>query len=399
MEISSVTKSKNPRNSTVFTLSTSSDLKILVTECSELLSYDESSDAEDVSEGGYIEFESPDAPIADQAIFYVKESALDENNVRLEHVKDLAWRDKGGNDTINLGEESIKGIGVWLATFHDQVTPLSTMFMDDIWSAIKVCAERGFDRKKLQPWFKQWVDRIRNEQSKTWNDVMFNRQLLFPCHFFDDAVGFQQLTKFLVYNTNMFSPIKESKPFKFDRGDLSPKFVIKQLNAVREDLRTVLQRRIFAEVHGILEQSACRCNDTAICTYLKEIDRIGIKPWGATFYNSSIKDITDRLELFDPALVRKLNVKPCHCKCSPHCGCSIVWDEVVKKAHKDILGYFDGLCLDCTKHTPNEDSNYWKPEIQRNRYDQNCRINHGEKTWYFSFMGQRKHHRFERDWF
>ena len=129
-----------------------------------------------------------------------------------------------------------------------------------------------------------------------------------------------------------------------------------QLNAVREKLRTTLQCQIFAQVGLSLAQSPCDCNETAIGAYLRELNQIGIKPWGDnTFSKSSIKEITDRLELFDQAHIRKPNVKPCHCKCSGRCGCSIAWNEVVQKACKEILDYFDGLCLDCMKHSPLRD--------------------------------------------
>lgn len=164
---------------------------------------------------------------------------------------------------------------------------------------------------------------------------------------------------------------------------------IEQLNAVREKLRTTLQGHVSAEVDRNLQQNPCDCNETSICVYLKELNRIGIRPWGDTFYKSSIKEITDRLELFDQAHIRKLNVKPCHCKCSPHCGCSISWDEVIKKARNETLEYFEGLCLDCMRRSPRKDSKYWRPESHQEDYDKHCRIYHGKTSWYFSFMGER----------
>ncbi|KAJ5400377.1 hypothetical protein N7465_010866 [Penicillium sp. CMV-2018d] len=120
--------------------------------------------------------------------------------------------------------------------------------------------------------------------------------------------------------------------------------------------------------------------EAAVCAYLKEVNRIGITPWGDTFSNNSIKEITDNLELFDQAHIRKLNVKPCDCKCSPFCGYSIAWDEVVKKFRKDTLECFDGLRLDCMKH---------ERSSHQDGYDKDCRIEHGEASWYFSFVGYR----------
>ena len=190
MEILHFAPSEMTGESTVFTLSTSSDLKILVTEWFEGYvseSSDKSSDSE-VSEDHPARFNSPRAPITEKAIFYVKRSVLAENNV---------WLAKEQDDTINLRTDEpygIKGLCVWLAAFHGQSTPFSTMSIDDIWGAIKVGNINDFDRRKLQPWFEGWVARIRDEQPVKWNDVLFNRQLLFPCHFFDDAEGFKHLT-------------------------------------------------------------------------------------------------------------------------------------------------------------------------------------------------------------
>ena len=111
--------------------------------------------------------------------------------------------------------------------------------------------------------------------------------------------------------------------------------------------------------------------------------------WGDIFSKSSIKEITDKLELFDQTQIRKLNVKPCDCKCSPRCGCSIAWDEVVKRFHKDTLEYFDGLCFDCIKHSPRKNSKYWNRPSHQDGYDKDCRVEHGEASWYFSSMWYR----------
>lgn len=157
MEISPFTPSEIPGQCTVFTFSTSSDLKIRVTEGFEGYSCDESSDSE-VSENYPARFNSPCAPVTEKAIFYVKKSVLAENNV---------WMAEEENDTINLETDEpngIKGMCVWLAVFHGQSTPFPAMSIDDIWGAIEVGERCEFDRGKLQPWFEGWVARIRDEQ-------------------------------------------------------------------------------------------------------------------------------------------------------------------------------------------------------------------------------------------
>ncbi|KAJ5942865.1 hypothetical protein N7516_003033 [Penicillium verrucosum] len=83
------------------------------------------------------------------------------------------------------------------------------------------------------------------------------------------------------------------------------------------------------------------------------------------FSQSSIKETTDKLESFDQARIRKLNAKPCCCKCSPRRGCSIPWDEVVSEFRKGTLEYFDGLCLDCMKHSPRKSSKYGNVQVTK----------------------------------
>lgn len=47
------------------------------------------------------------------------------------------------------------------------------------------------------------------------------------------------------------------------------------------------------------------------------------------------------------------------------------------------------LCLDCMKHSPKKRSKYWKRSSHQDGYDKDCRIEHGETSWDFSFMGYR----------
>src|ERR1700759_821811 len=56
-----------------------------------------------------------------------------------------------------------------------------------------------------------------------------------------------------------------------------------------------------------------------------------------------------------------------------------------------VKGIYHGLCLDCMdkhkKSTAERHSDYWLHARTRN-WDKNCRIKHGQMTWFFSFMGQ-----------
>lgn len=53
---------------------------------------------------------------------------------------------------------------------------------------------------------------------------------------------------------------------------------------------------------------------------------------------------------------------------------------------------FVGLCLDCLTKTKfgSEDADYWNHVLQF-EYDHGCTIDHGQPTWYFSFLGRPEH--------
>jgi hypothetical protein len=58
-------------------------------------------------------------------------------------------------------------------------------------------------------------------------------------------------------------------------------------------------------------------------------------------------------------------------------ACAVVWK------------YFDGLCLDCMDHTQpkfaDEHEDYWCHLERDMEWDNACRIDHGQATWYYSF--------------
>ena len=57
-----------------------------------------------------------------------------------------------------------------------------------------------------------------------------------------------------------------------------------------------------------------------------------------------------------------------------------------------VLDQFDGLCLDCMDKTrpklKSVDEDYWRHDDLK-VWDTDCRISHGQSTWYFSFMGRK----------
>jgi hypothetical protein len=66
---------------------------------------------------------------------------------------------------------------------------------------------------------------------------------------------------------------------------------------------------------------------------------------------------------------------------------------LVRLAAQATEAYFDGLCLDCMKHSKPRgrdlDAEYWKHnESKGGRWDTGCRISYNQSTWYVSWLGR-----------
>lgn len=127
---------------------------------------------------------------------------------------------------------------------------------------------------------------------------------------------------------------------------------------------------------------------------MRELHRIGVRPLDSDIHKNCVREILDRLAAFDED--KMANRQPSMQKCSL---CSRSWKPIVQYARRQVESYFDGLCLDCMKNHPDEDSEYWALGTRR-VYDLTCRISHGEPTWYFSFMGRRDRspYRMQHEW-
>lgn len=111
------------------------------------------------------------------------------------------WEGSGSRN-LTLRGDTIKSMEVMLGEIHGVDTKPDTVSVADVWYTIKACNKYQLDPKRnLMGWFAQWIKWIDQEKPARWEDWAFNRQLLFPCYFFDHAKAFQHVSKRLVYNT------------------------------------------------------------------------------------------------------------------------------------------------------------------------------------------------------
>ncbi|CAI7586478.1 unnamed protein product [Penicillium glandicola] len=188
---------------------------------------------------------------------------------------------------------------VILGSIHGCDTKPESISVADVWYTIKAFNKYLLDPKKLMGWFKSWIKWICQKNPAIWEDWEFNRQLLFPCHFFDHAKAFQNISKRLVYITQ--GQITEMAPTdspSFEPMHM-PSTVMQQLNEARGRLRTILQRSLFEDVNVTIDRARCICAAQNIFSYMRELHRIGVKPLDSDIHKNSVRGILDRLESFD----------------------------------------------------------------------------------------------------
>lgn len=127
---------------------------------------------------------------------------------------------------------------------------------------------------------------------------------------------------------------------------------------------------------------ACNCKEKALFNYCKGLDLTRTWPleeWGS---RKPTEEPLEGLKLskYDPPEVA------CIC-CQYDIG-----SVVVQRTSLEVEDYFDGLCMQCmdSSRTSSKqmDTMYWSYDRSR-AWGANCSVNHGQPTWYFSFMGRK----------
>jgi hypothetical protein len=126
----------------------------------------------------------------------------------------------------------------------------------------------------------------------------------------------------------------------------------------------------------------CECWDATIGRYQLALAKCDAWPVDDVLNYSSIGQVVRRLKAFNYNYTPKCN----RCR-------GIDWETIVLKAQSNTLGYFNGMCLDCMNRSKprgkNLDDEYEKHNQSiGGRWDTQCRIKHGQPTWYVSWLGR-----------
>jgi hypothetical protein len=162
------------------------------------------------------------------------------------------------------------------------------------------------------------------------------------------------------------------------------------MNHARGGLKTRLHRGLWDRVGRLHKNGedhpSCTHWAQIVGTYFHGLAKIKVYPLEDVFPKNSVSTILSRMQDFGLAPAEE-------------CGfCSVDWHEVVANAREDTEDNFDGLCLDCmdrSRPKKDDDRDYWTKckSGYGGRWDLNCRLHHGQQTWYVSWCGRDEHRR------
>ncbi|RMZ66069.1 MFS transporter [Pyrenophora seminiperda CCB06] len=298
----------------------------------------------------------------------------------------------GGKVNSKDDGENKEGTLVWLARLHDlpeqrlRDLGLFEISLIGVWHAMSLWSTHQDDKieDNLQDWFNIWYDTSMTKADLT---IPIAQWLAYPCYTFNHAAGYARVTKYLVYEN--IGHIKQRQPNDFKgskQHHIKEREFVDPLNHARGGLRNTLHKSLYSRVGHILrsEASLCSCWDAAIGRYLFALTKCNAWPVDDVLNYSSITQVVRRLKAFS------YNYTPKCARCR-----SVDWETIVLKAQSNTLGYFNGMCLDCMHRskppcgggTPDDEYEKRNQSIN-NRWDTQCRIKHGQPTWYISWLGR-----------
>lgn len=160
---------------------------------------------------------------------------------------------------------------------------------------------------------------------------------------------------------------------------------VEQINAAKGRLKTILHRELYDPIETMLTSSRCTQHGDKGLDYQISLHTTGVWPFESKQKHNSMKSLTAKLKTFR----RPSNeaITGCH-------GCTFDSVAVVAAAIDETEAYFDGLCLDCMNASRpkfgDSDEDYWRHGEPNIDWSADCRFEHGEPTWYFSFMGRKE---------
>ncbi|KAK2741845.1 hypothetical protein FQN55_008132 [Onygenales sp. PD_40] len=332
-------------------------------------------------------------------------------------------KNNNNKDKLTLPNERFRTIEAWLRLIHSDPLSLSQLRsqrqrdlppleLRDVQNIARCCVRYG-GAEQLGGWFGEWLASNVHPTVVPVEEMIRGPGLLGLCYVFNNAEGLRVVTKRVVYES--VGKIEDCD----DGGDDGlglPRGMISQLKTAKHHLRDTLHSALLSRAGSLLKSttsSRCHSKEQHVAAYLSELERIGVWPLDGALESMSLNAVLDRLGAFDgenPAVIGEDDGLAGGASVSggDRCACSReAWRRVVAEAREEVLGYFDGLCLDCVEgsggwekvvgesgrvggggddggENGGRDGAYWAHDLIRDY--EGCRVRHGEASWYFSSM-------------
>jgi hypothetical protein len=265
-------------------------------------------------------------------------------------------KDKATYSTSELYDDDPRAWRLWLEMLHGCLNHMSYQAqIVTVWHVLRIA-----DKYDINPtcadagrWFDQWFFTQSASGLFTNNDAV--RQILYPCHAFDHALGFATSTMWLAYHCA--GHIAEKRPKEFEQhphlglhrgiermycGNLqsisSTNRQAEQLNAARGRLRSVLHRELYDCVDRLLGRATCSLKKDVLWAYFFALNQTRSWPLERWAKKYSIQQLLENLEEFEYVDPHPNGI------CSDR-ACGQDFTLVVRKAIDHTGSHFDGLCL------------------------------------------------------
>jgi hypothetical protein len=162
------------------------------------------------------------ADLPKPAEFKVKRAVLVENSKVFARLLSGGFKEEN-DKMVTLHDDRVRALLIWFRFLHDvDLEETYQVSHHEMWYLVEVADKYDLDIKLLRPWFAKWY------QQPPVKDIDCE-EMIYPCWVFDHAVGFQRVTKYLVYNATR--AVVERNPTTVSRLRVRPLITRKYLPA------------------------------------------------------------------------------------------------------------------------------------------------------------------------
>jgi hypothetical protein len=112
------------------------------------------------------------------------------------------------------------------------------------------------------------------------------------------------------------------------------------LNGARGSMKTKLHADLERPMLNLIERATCESKEKVLWAYTQALVNTNAWPVEIKSRSKSISELHAALDRF-----KSKNAHPSDAPCKTSNGCSLDFDDVVKKSVRESRDYFDGLCL------------------------------------------------------